>query len=734
MTYRELDNLLGLTNLKDFTNHLTVKGCQVSVAIRPDGTFLLLDEDKWKYWGLNFDWANPWGITDKINTLVRNIQDIWRKVLDIFHFVWEAFGTGWKSWWNEIWEAIRRMYYNFTSAFFEFTRDPWGYLWRVITAVVSPLISGIKTVLSVTWRFAYDLWNYLSNWISPLFDSVKNTILNWITARIDSVYTWINNLRTSISNWFKDQLREIGLLSEKMSLVWKNITETIPSELAAIKSSIEKTFDFGLGGLADAFYNAISNIFGTFWDWFKEIIGKGWSFVNKSFLMPLKAGSEEVMSWFWEQIQEMIRTITDVAKRMLPRAPEQGSSMVWEALGFLGMGAGVLALMTLGGGMAKRISGADIPGLGAIVADFSGFKYITGAIMGGLVLAAYTIPLKYYYNALFKPWLPSWMETQMAFGRSKISPELFKFFQKYAGIEEKYFDMYQVLAYRPISAFMIRYIADAEITDPIGIFRICMDNGYSPEHAGFMAFAMTWGANGIYRSKVFAGLQRCYKEGYISKPRLDLEVANLKSTELIDATYYGVYGHSTTVQIKVGLDQTALITLAAEWDSFFDSMGDKVATVKTLYNKETITLSEFKAGLVELGITPLRIDDIVAREKAKKRGKTEPDKGKILRDVLKGVIRKCFKEGFITKEMFESWLASSNVVVDEPSLLKAQAWWEAYYDDMMDWRKIYEKLLTDGTVTESEFKLDLIDMGFKPEKVELMIKYDQAKKGVRAKK
>jgi len=74
MTYQELDNLLGLNDLNDFANQLTIKGCQVTAYVQPDGTLLLSDDDKWKYWGLNFDWTNPWGLTDKINTIVRNIR------------------------------------------------------------------------------------------------------------------------------------------------------------------------------------------------------------------------------------------------------------------------------------------------------------------------------------------------------------------------------------------------------------------------------------------------------------------------------------------------------------------------------------------------------------------------------------------------------------------------------------------------------------------------------------
>ena len=280
---------------------------------------------------------------------------------------------------------------------------------------------------------------------------------------------------------------------------------------------------------------------------------------------------------------------------------------------------------------------------------------------------------------------------------------------------------------------MIRYIAEAEITDPQGIFGICMDAGYSVEHAAYMAYAMSWGANSSYRRAAEAAVRKCYKEGFIDKTKMDRAISQIRTVREVPVTYTTIDGYTYRATIKVPLDQKALMRITAEWEAFYDSMYDKVSALKTAYSKETISEEELRNGLRALGIVESKIEDIVAREKAKKKAKTEPERGKTLRDELKSVFRKCYKEGFITAEYLDKLLEESNKIVDERELIKQRANWEAFYDDMYDLVKIYKENLENGIISDEEFRRDLIDLGLRPEKVELMIQYIKAKKTGRIK-
>jgi len=750
MTYQELDNLLDLKSLTDAVSYATslTNSRGLDFTYNPD-------PESWQ-WQMFKARVAALGMIEgySLTSIVARViilKDI------IYYGIWALWDwmLALPKWFLEtkfkrVIEAMNDIVDFLYGEFKEFLRHPGSFIWQKVQAAVKPLIEGIELAGTIVWNIVNKVYNKIYQWLEPRLTTIKDII--W--GKIETLWT---NIKTYIDNLPKLILDPIG---QTFAWIWERIrgffTESIPNwferlgaRLEIIFTKITTPFRVAIAAI-QGFFETLKDIIhrrGTGWENFKDLLSlwtiwgieRAGQLINKIIDV---VRSVITSNWVWTTIHsaktsfafmgEVIDSIShaflNMSRALIPGAPSPEVSPETKITQLFKQGASVLGLMAGLGVVASAMSHLKVPYVGAMIADFAAFRYITGAIMGGLVFAAYTQPLKYYYNAIFKPYLPSWGEVTEAFGRSKISDDLFKFFLKYSGIDEKYFSIYKELAARPISAFMIRYIADAEIADPAQIFEICMDNGYKIEHAIYMAYAMSWGANSPYRKLVESALRKCFKEGYISREMMDREIEKARTVIEVPATYTTVDGFTYRATVKAPLDQKTLMAMASEWESFYESRGDKVAAAKTDYSKENITEAEFRARLSELIVNPARLEDIVAREKAKKKAKTEPDKGKTLRDALKSVIRRCYKEGFITKETFESWLKTSNTVVDEPSLLKAQAWWEAYYDDSMDWRKIYEKNLADGLITEAEFRRDLIDMGFRPSKVELLIKYDKAKK------
>ena len=733
MTYQELDNLLGLTNLTDFANQLTIRGCQISTLCQVEGTLLLSGDDKWKYWGLNWDWNIYGSITNALRKTQQALNDVWIWILGIKDYLWNMIGRGWRSWWDEIWETIRRMYYNFSYEFFRFTQDPWGYLYRVIQNAVSPLISGIKAVGIDIWDFVSKVRNAVSEVVSSWVTSAQNVIVNWITDRINAVYNWIKDTKEWLSKEVWLAVKTIQFLPGEIFSTVRNLSDEAISQIKVATSSVLKTFDFGLGGLADAFHKAISGIFGNFWDWFKGSIMNFWNFVNTGFLIPLKAGSEEVMKWLWEQIQRIIKTITDTAKKMIPRAPEQGESMIWEGLGFLGMGAGVLALMTLGGGLAKRISGADIPGLGAIVADFSGFKYITGAIMGGLVTAAYAQPLKYYYNALFQPYLPAWPDMIRMYDRSIMTDEEFKEHMKWEGISEKFFDWYHALCDRPIPARQVGNMAAWDLFSKGEMLEELRFFGFWEEGAKRMMPFMWWRAKMPWLTRLLTEMMFVLRRGFCKvEDIIDTFKALRAGTDrVVSSGHRKIFPVTWEMQHLPSDDE--IIDMIGKWSRRRLVLDAKADATLVDYREDLITEKECKARLQEIIIYDEVIDGLMAPIKARKFKRIEPEKGKDLRKELKSVLTRCLKEGFITVDEFQKQLGLSNQLVDEATLIKERAWWESFYDDTDDFVEIYKKSLANGLITEAEFRRDFIDRGLRPDKIELMIEHDRITKLGRAK-
>jgi len=731
MTYAEAFELYDTQKLKSVVE----KTNQLLPAKRSgsDTTPLFYDDNILFHRGLNFIWSITSKISDGIRWVLHNLQDIWIKLKSLADRFWDIFGRISADWFWDMFQRLKGFTDRIGWAWREFVADPFGKIYEYTQRAVRPLINGIKTVSINVWDIANKVANAVSGTIQNIVDYAKNTIISVLYSKFSDVFNWVINAKNTVINEIKLDLQALKFLPGEFKNTTVKLSQASIEEIKAGVSAILKTFDFGLGGVADAIIKGISNLFDTGWDWFTSALSKMWNFVSSNFLSPLWDGAVSVFNWLWAKVQNFFSYVLNLAKRTAPRAPEQGDSLIWEGVKFLGLGGAILAGMMLAGGLAKRVAGADIPYLGAIFADFAGFQYITGAVMGGLITASYAQPLKYYYNALFRPYLPSWSEAREAFGRNKISDSLFKFFMKYHGLPEKYLDMYRELAARPISSFLIRYIADAELVDPRGIFEICMDNGYRPSHSQYLATAMSWGANASYRRAVESILKKCYKEGFISKDEFDKYINQIRTRSQVVATYKTVDGYTISATVEVPIDQKTLLKMSADWEAFYDSMQDKLSALKSAYSKEQITEEEFRNELKKIIKVDTKIEDIVQREKAKKRTKTEPERGKTLRQELKTVLKNCYKEGFITASYLQKLLDDYNKVVDEKTLIKERANWEAFYDDMKDLVAIYKENLENGVISEEVFRRDLLDMGLRPDKIELMIQLIQAKKAGRIK-
>jgi hypothetical protein len=749
MTYQELDNLLGLTNLSDFTNQLTIDGCQGFFCPSSSGTLLLLDENKWKYWGLNWSWDIWENITQAVKNIQSNLQDIWRKICDIFSYIWNSISMGWRSWWEEIWEAIRRQYYNFSAAFFEFTRDPWGYLYKVIVDPIKNFINTIKTITFSLWDIIEGVYKKIWDWLEPRLETIKNTlwgklIILWndiknafdnlpklIIDPIANTFSWLVDrikdfFTVNVPNWFER-------LGRRLEMVLLNITEPFKVAYAAIHGFFESIKDIihRSGRSWEDFKDLMS--FWTIWgiekvaELIQKIIATVKNIMTSTQVWSIINSSRDAFAFMGGLVEEISKTFLDISRALIPTAPSPEVNPETRITQIFKQGTSILGLMTGLGVLASAMSHLKVPYVGAMIADFASFRYITGAIVGGLITAAYVQPLKYTYNALFQPYLPSWMDVYRAFSRNIIGDKTFKFFQKYQGIPEKYFPIYERLASDAVSPFLLRYIAEAEIIDPDGIFKLVMDRGYNLEKSIYLTGAFLWAANSRYRSAAETAVGKNYAEGFITLDRFKSEIAKIRSFTAKLVNYTTIDGQTYSGTVNVPLSQEALMLIKAEWEYFFDAAKDKVDNYKAQFSKEAITLDEFKTKLATVILNPNKLEDIISREVAKKFKKEEPEKGKDLRKELKTVLTRVYRKGYITHDYLVKKIDDSNKLVDEKTLILERAEMEAWEDEMDDIVDYYKKSLELGTVEEAAFKFDLIEQGCRPSKVEFWVKEIQLK-------
>ena len=728
MDYKDLDNLLGLSNLNDFTNQLTVNGCQSVVVLQQTGTRFNLDEDPWKYWGLNFDWKNPFGITDKLNTLVKNIQDIWRKVCDTFTNVWNLVGGKAAWWWHHLFDTLNGLMYDVSYEFKKFIWNPATYIWNAIKGGIKTLIDGIKMVGIDIWDFVLKVRNAISDVVSSFVSAAQNVIVNWITNKVNVIYNWLISVRDWIVDHLKTFLLTLKFLPGEMAITVTKLSSEALSQISASTSAILKTIDFGLGGLATSFYNALTGLIDKAWDWFLSLVSKLSLYLKDEFFEPLMDTMKNVWGWLVRWFRSLWDKVKDTLYKLAPTAPEKGEELIESAMGLLGLGISGFGALTGVSMLVSWLSKHHLGHLSALLYDASSYKYISAAVMGGLVFAAYTQPLKYFYNAKFRPYLPAWKDACLMYDRSIITDDEFKFFMKYNGIPDKWFDYYYKVYDKPVSPRQLAPASAWETMDLSDFIYEITFYGLWPERAESTARFLWWGGKEPWTTRLLTAMMYGLRRGFFGAEKIVKQFRDLleepRTIEIVDKAT----GRRVTKSSHGFPSNLELITLIGEWERTRLKADAMVDAIKVQYKEDLITEEEARKEMAKYIVIPEVIDSELAPIKYRKAKQPEPEKGKPLRDELKTIIRMCYKEGLITHKYLEEQLDNANVLVDEKTLILLRAEWEAFYDDMMDWRKIYEKSLADGLITEAEFRRDLIDMGFRASKVELMIKYDRAKK------
>jgi len=255
--------------------------------------------------------------------------------------------------------------------------------------------------------------------------------------------------------------------------------------------------------------------------------------------------------------------------------------------------------ITLAGELLHPLKQVGLGHVSAMIYDVSNYGKITGGIVGALIAATITTPFRYYLNAMTLPWLPDLSLMHEALGRGKIDDDTFKKHMAWFGIGDEWFSTYKALAAKPISPFIIRYLGEAEIVEPDVLYDICIDAGYSQEHADYLAKALSYAAGNRYRSACETAIVRCYKEGYITKEHL---------LEAVD-------------DVRKIIELRQLIIKRAEWEEFYDSTKDKVDTFRAAFRTGILTEEEFLVELEPYVPIEYRRLDILDRERIRKAGR-----------------------------------------------------------------------------------------------------------------
>jgi hypothetical protein len=352
----------------------------------------------------------------------------------------------------------------------------------------------------------------------------------------------------------------------------------------------------------------------------------------------------------------------------------------------------------------------------------SSYRLISTALIGGLITAAYAQPLKYFYNATFRPYLPPFRDAFSAFSRNIIGKKEFGHHLKYAGIPDTYLELYDRLASDPVSPFLLRGMAEAEVADPDTIFKYVMDRGYSLEKSIDVTGSLMWLAIKDSRKAAENSVKRHLVEGYITLEEYKAEISKIRAKKEHPVSYSTIDGETYSGTVLVPLSHEELMQISAEWDAKFDRLKERENAIKKDLSSGDIDVETARRELAEFIKDPSKIEDIIRSSIRTLKVKKEPEKGKDLRKELKGVLTKCYKEGFITHERLVNELEAAKNLTEESDITLIKAEWEAFYDDMSDQVSTLKSMAKDKTITIDDLRRELTNLGMRPSKIELIVK------------
>jgi hypothetical protein len=628
----------------------------------------------------------------------------------------------------------------------KWTIDPVGAFIDKVRDFINNVINWVIHVRDYLWGKIKEVWDWLKDTLGYVVNHLRSKLHEvWddLKAWFRMVWSDLGGALSRIWNWIKDLINNVASgikkfwdwASSELSTLWDKIKSYFESTWNSITTGVREIW-LGLG-------NFFSDIWDKFVSWVKEIgakIGKAiWDFLTlfweyfkwmiftvlpTAFGMILEFGSK-FLGPFVEKFIDVItggtRGVLSIVGSQPELAPTPSFEFKYDIANAIRPALGSFLSLILAGELVHPLKQIGLPYLSAILYDFAGFSKVVSATWGVLATIAISQPLKYYYLGRYRPYLPFFRDAFTAFSRNLIGDNTFRFFLKYAGIPDRYFEMYQRLGSAPVSPFILRYLSESEILDPQGIFQLAMDRGYDPRKSAYITSALCYASVTSYRKGAESALRAYYQEGFMSSESFEKALSIIRSQRYVNVSYSIPGEVSVSQMVQVPLSPQELLRIQVFYSYLLDAKKDKIATLKKQFVKGWIDLNTFKAKVYDIVPVRERADDIIERAILERQSEPEPEPGIDLRKSLKSVLVRIFKEGFLTQETLERLIDNLNRRVDEKGLILELSRWEKFYDDSLDFLKNEKNRAIDGEITLEELRRNLINYGMRPEKVDLII-------------
>ena len=425
------------------------------------------------------------------------------------------------------------------------------WIWNdVIRPGVIAIVNAFRWIWDRLLLVANSIWNFLQGLVDKITSGLKkffDLIWDGIRGIASAVVSGVKGL----FDWIWSGIQRVG------SAIWEGV-KAIGGAIASGLSTIAGWITQALGKLGELI------MAGLCWIWDNVIVPIGRT------LYQLAKGIVDAFSML---IGYFVKTITGAILGLPSSPPQEVLPRVTDIFNILISTGGILAAQTIAGCLVHPFHEAGFGHISALCYDLSGYRPVISAIMAPITGTKIRIPLTYALNEMFRPIRPDMRTIDSAFGRGKIEDETAKQWYAWQGLHDDYFPVLKELAARPISAFILRYVAESDVATPQLMEYLTIDSGYGIEKGKLLAECMFAAVLKPYRLGAIASCARLYKEGFIIRPAFLSEVARIWTIR----------------------ERDELIALRADYDYKFDMELDTLAAMRDAYRKLALTDEEWVA-------------------------------------------------------------------------------------------------------------------------------------------
>lgn len=291
---------------------------------------------------------------------------------------------------------------------------------------------------------------------------------------------------------------------------------------------------------------------------------------------------------------------------------------------------GGLGLMTVLGNLVHPLHSLGMEHISAMIYDMTNYKVLIGAAIGVIAASSIRTPLTYHFNNILRPWMPRMPEVSDMRSRQLITKKEYSDYLGYQGFPNQWHDNLDLLTETKVGYFALANIARNGVFDRPLFERDCRRAGYAQETIDMLLDMYQKNSLEAVQGQMSGAANKRFKEGFTTEAQFHEELMLLGYSE----------------------GQWPVFLAAAKMDYAYDYLNDLVSAYRDAVRKGNISIEEYRATLLSLGIVPERVEAYVLKEVARLKPEETPtaigppkpvyetDAGKIQVDTIRRQRRK----------------------------------------------------------------------------------------------